>query len=214
MPRSRSSKRRSARRRPITYSQIGSKLVSDVRKLKSLLNVEVKHFDVTSSGTLATSSGAATGTLLSGLAQGDGPSDRDGNSVRLQGLSYRQRSEVHATTPESYTQRLLIVQSSFGENTVPTLSDVIDGGSSVLDYRNIEQSRGYKVLVDKTSVINFANPDLRYFEGHIDLNNHLKFDGTAGTDHTYGAIWLWIVDDGPTNHGETAFQSRLRYTDN
>lgn len=213
MPGKRSYRKRRAPRR-ITYGQIGSKIYADVKRLKRLVNVEFKHIDAASSATTANPSGGLGPIPLSPISIGDTNVTRDGNSVKAQYLSVRCSAEINQTTAEDVNLRYVLVKASFGENITPILSDILDDGTAFQDFRNVNQSLGYKILWDKTVSLSAAGKAKSLVQFNGKLSHHLKFDGSAGTDHTYGQLWLFTFDDATTNHPTLIVQSRMRFTDN
>ncbi len=205
--------RRRASSRPITYSQIGSKVVRDVANLKRLLNVEVKFIDTSVAGVMATAAAATASTHVSPIAQGDGDSSRDGNSVKAVSVHYRSaiRFNTSSTTPSLV--RTILVQSSYGEGYTPTLDDILTDGTDVNSFQQINKSRGFKILYDNISTFDNEH-ELKYLKFNKSLSHHLKWDGTAAAEHTFGQLWEFVVTSEVTNRPSFASECRLRYVDN
>ncbi len=216
MPRSAYSRSKKYGRRAVGFARGATtvaKLASDVYKMKKLMNVEVKRHDVSTNGNYVTAASGVTSAQLTAIDQGDTAIARDGNSVRATGLTLRVMTRIHASATSSLA-RAILVQSTFGEGVAPILSDVLQNSSSVLSYQNIDQSRGYKILMDRKLVLDNEH-EFKLIDKHFKLSQHLKYDGATGsTDHTYGQIWLFLITDEATNVPSFAYESRLRFVDN
>ncbi len=200
----------------MTYPNMTRKVYNDmiwVKNKLSKLNVEVKHFD--QGITRSTVDPAANAfTHLSQLAIGDTDVTRDGNSVKAVSLSYNFGVRPNVGTPESTRMRIFILQSTFGEGVVPDLVDVLDDATDFDSFRNLDMTKGYKLLLDKVVNINITGNAISTVSGTIPLSHHLKYDGPASSEHTYGQLWFFAIDDFATEHPAITGLTRLRFVDN
>ena len=69
-----------------------------VKYLKSVINVEKKKHDTSSSGSISSAGGIQ---LLSNIAQGDTDQTRDGNSIKMQSMLLRATFTLNASATAS-----------------------------------------------------------------------------------------------------------------
>ena len=84
---------------------MGTKIWKDVKYLKSLINTEFKHIDV-SVATAATEGGVVT--PISEIALGDDFDDRTGRSIKLTSLSLKWSAEMHTSATGTLDRSLVI----------------------------------------------------------------------------------------------------------
>jgi hypothetical protein len=210
--------RRYRRRKPraITYGQIGSKLYRDVMFLKkkiSLLNVEVKYSDFTANATMNTTV-APTLARLVNIDQGDTDVTRDGNSVKALHNDIRLRV-VQGATPTNQVVRFLVVKQLFrNDSAIPDLNDVVKDKADILSLRNIQNSYGYQVLIDKLIPMNLDNKDIRTFKFHIKTPWHIKYEGASDANVVANDLLYAIYTDETTNPAGFKLFSRQRFVDN
>lgn len=194
-----------------TLPRRNQKNIVYIKKKVKLLNVEVKHFETSDSGNFTAIGSTPAPILLSSIAQGDSSVSRDGNSVKSIALEMRTTVNYNATANQNI--RVLIVKSKFGENIQPEYTDILNNTANIQAFRNVDQSKGYKVLYDKILPMNDQIKQ-RVLKCHLKLSHHMKWDGSNGTDHTYGMLWAFLVTDNGTYPCDYNLYTRLRFVDN
>ena len=195
---------------------MGKKIYSDLYWMKnklSKLNVEVKYFDASLSGTMSQITAAGNFNHLTAIAQGDGQSTRDGNSIKCIGFDMRFELQQHST-PTSQIVRVVIIRQGYNDAYTPLCSDIFSDGTQIKSFRNVNESRGYKVLYDRSFMLDTLQKDGIFVKKHIPMSHHIKWDGTAGADTTFGHLWSFVVTDEATNRASVDLITRLRYVDN
>ena len=209
-------RRRVPRKPRITYGMVGSKVYRDLMWLKrkvSLLNVEVKHYDVTAASTINTVGAAVAFGQVSAIAQGDTENTRDGNSIKAISLHAKLNVLQDPTTPKNGRIRFVLLKQGYNDAYTPTYADVFND-ASIDAYRNIEESSGYKVLYDKTLSLDLLKNDRAFTQFSCPLSHHIKWDGANAADTTNGHIWYLVVCEAAANQPTFDLQTRLRYVDN
>jgi len=161
-------------------------------------------------------------TVLSGLAQGDGGDNRDGNSVKIAKLQVRMRISSNAAAALTRTRIILFCDTrNAGAN--PTSSSVVDTSFSVQQWPNVEAEPGrFVILSDKLFVTSIANsyrhPFLVSDEVTLDevAGAHLGFNGTAVSVASCRglAVFAMVVSDQATNAPVVDLMTRMFYLDN
>lgn len=188
------------------------------KKLKEKINVEFKA--VTSHYNVANIDNNGTNMIyLSGIAQGDTGSTRDGNQVRAKGLSLHGRVQINfGTTNAPCLVRMIVFQQKTPCST-PARDDLLDlaAGTSPIAFYNLDNvPQNYRILKDKTWQLNDASRPIFHFNEHIKLNTVMRFDGTttAFADQSSNAIHVLFVSDQSSNAPDGSLTVRMRYVDN
>jgi len=206
-------RRRTNRRRPITYGQIGSKLYRDVLRLKSLINVEYKTFQITFPTAPNTT---PTVTNLTAISQGDDVGNRDGDKIRSKYLAVAGNVLLHASATESAV-RIMLVRDNNGSTTQPSVSDLF---FNITQFVNNQLKNGqpqansrFSILYDKYIVVN-SNVPRRGFSWSSSLDHHIYFTGSSSTDEGKGHIYLFISSSEATNDPIVTATSMVKWIDN
>lgn len=207
------SARRQFRKDPLSTAEKALRVANQTKKL---LNVEFKH--VTSGSTSNISSSGAV-VHLSQIAQGADNNDRNGRSVKLKSLHVRSRMTAGASSVAGDIVRTMLVVDRDAAGVAPTITEILDSADPS-SFRNIDSEQGrFKVLLDRTHVISPYGVDQNcrdFWVWNKDMDMHIKYDGTAGTDISKNGIYLVQVG----MYATAAFQTtqdtevRLRYVDN
>lgn len=221
----RKSKRRSKRKSNRTVGwydqkfsarQVAQQALMTANAVKKLLNVEFKHHDASASAT-PSSSGAVY--LLSTIPQGDGPSTRDGSSVRIKSLTihgYASYNTSSTDPPKRSILRVMVVQARTDQS--PTTATLLDN-ADVLSMRNLDYTGNqyFSVLADRTIHMEVYNPQKPLsFQINDFPEEHIEWDNsdTAGTNYKKGGIYIFAISDQSTYTPTYEYQSRVRYIDN
>lgn len=218
--------RRYTRKKPSVwnaYKTAGTDLVKRVSWLAgkvALLNTEIKNIDYESASTSISQGAAALAPIsLSPIAQGDGPSNRDGNSVKCTNLNIKLRLGANSSGNGVQQIRVIVLRQNYTDShTVPQLDDILDtpsAGNWTLAHRNLYETRGYKIFFDKNFAVStsFENA-IRNVTLNFPITHHIKFDDTTATDITYGNMLMFVFCDSASNTPTSEIHSRLRFVDN
>lgn len=235
--------------RAVSVSGIGANPISNARKIANIarmLNVEKKFKDISVTNSNVYSANPNI-KLLNDIDQGDTTSTRDGNQAKVLSLLVKfsvTPAIAHnvavgsAAPPFPLVYRVMLIHYPMSScEAAPTLADLLadpttDPTASPL---NLDNTRNFRVLRDKTYVINpnFSNlattdtatyyfpPKTRHHEFYIKFNKgkKVRYDGTGGgaADVKSGAIFLVVLTESgaATSKGLTMDGwSRVRYVDN
>lgn len=199
------------------YKGCKDRIYSDVAWLKKkaqLLNTEVKRVDTAGSAqTVEAVAGGANAILFSGIDQGDGNTNRDGNSVKCVSAHARMKLNFNTSATTGSIVRVMIIKTSYGEGITPTAADMYQNAANILSFQNVDQTRGHKILFDRRYVLD-AEHDTKVVNWNANLRHHLKFDASGSADHTYGMLWFLILTDEATNRPTYDYETRVRFVDN
>lgn len=199
--------------RKYNVRDLARKAWQGVWKLKGLVNSEMLKKDVTESGTPVTTAGAYS-VNLSPIAQGDGPSDRTGNSVFARSLNIKGQIIFNASGSTTQFMRVAVVlDTQQVGDTSPAYTDLYSS-AAYNAHVNVNTAGRFKILYSKTietdSVNNLARPLLI----NIPMRHHIRFNGTASTDIQKGGIYILASGSEATNGPYIRYESRLSYHDN
>lgn len=214
MPYRKNYRRRTYRKRPITYRQIGSKLWKDVQYLKSIVNVERKHLEQASS---TTSSTTAAFILLNGCAPGDTGETRDGQSIKVSAVFLRYTLIQNASATSGTVNRLILFMDKQCNGAAPTAADILDSSANVLSPLNINNGKRFKVMADIIVNTDLVAAPIKTIERYLKTNFHTKYNaGTAGTvaDITTNSLYVMHMSSEATNVPTFNYSFRTRFIDN
>lgn len=204
-------KRRIRRRKKLPA---GLRALKEVRKLKKETKQEVKFEDTVLDTNIGY--GGMTTIFISGISQGDGENDRDGNECWIKGVNLKFLVDNIHTTADAVI-RVMLFQDMDCDGTSPTTAEIleeIDWSS----FRNLENIRRFKVLHDKIFVLgpSGVNNSLRVIRKSFKMSKKLVFHGATGatTDARSGAYFVGFMTN-LTAGGNPVVEgtARVRFTD-
>lgn len=182
-----------------------------LKMVKGLINVE-KHYTDTSISLSTTTAGALT--LLTGIAQGDDVSNRQGNSVLAKTLYGRLLIYRDATNaiPTNYV-RVMLIKDLQNQGTNPTVTDILQSASTTSPL-NVDHTSRYVILMDKNYLMSENGKQGVALKFYKKLNCHLKFTGANSTDIYTNAVYLLLIGDQSANSPDVSGDIRLGFYDN
>lgn len=184
-----------------------SKLWKQVKYFKSLINVEKKFFDSYTSSVYSTTANLAS---LGDIAQGDGESTRDGNSVRITSM----HGKLHCVNNASATGTIVrVILFTWNNDTSPVVGDILEDVDNPLSPLQTGANM-FKVLKDFSVSLDPNGNSNKMMKYYIPMNHKINWTSTAGSNYQRGMIWRLIVSNEATNTPTVAHYNRLRYVDN
>lgn len=204
----------------IPYWNIGAQIFNDVKRLKSLINVEFKRYDSDTGYIIPVTVATAAPSLLTTIAQGDGVSSRDGNSIRLKSILMRMNVyralNAGPGTPRAMTRfRCILFQGIYNNNALPSTADILQTPTQFHSPLNADESTGYRILHDKIYQVTADKPSVNP-KWYLRLNHHAKYSGTSAaiSDTTSGQLFFLVFVDDATNGDAITVNTRIRFIDN
>lgn len=193
---------------------IAQKAITMAKKAMSLIpKREVKYMDNIPSY-FSNPNATPVVYLLSGIGQGLAYAGRVGNSVK--GLSLTARLLLQQSTLATASAiRLIFFVDKENQGTLPLATDVLENtGNSVVSPYNHNNTDRFRILKDKTYVIN--NYGLNEIKDSIycRLSHNIKFSGAAGSTYNEGNVFVLVVSDTIANNPSFNMYTRIRYVDN
>lgn len=157
-------------------------------------------------------------TLNNTVAQGDGPSDRDGLKIRVSGI--RLKIQLALASDRAQAMRLLIIRKK--EDFVAATDLPGTTVRPMIGCVTPAMKRKYQVLCDQ-----IVNPAVRvddsgtlfrhvYLDKYLKINAPLSYSGSAATDLDVGRIYVYACTDnlaGGTDHIDYASESVMYFKD-
>lgn len=236
--RKRSTTKKYAKKRRITRRSRKGKTYN--ARYGGLLGLEKKYIDYTPANNAVawelTATGAnpypnkilnVTDACLNSCAQGDGPSDRDGNKITCKSLHIKGkicRFPEASFSHDPQVRVLIVVDQQNNGNPNPTNDLAQITNDAILGFRDIEHISRYKVLWDKTFTIKqsvaYNATDLTvpcvFFKKNFKLGNMItsfKASTNSCANITDNAIKLYAVTSTGNGDGtiQMDFKTRLRF---
>lgn len=179
-----------------------------------MVNAEQKIAD-TANAPVVSNAGAVT--LLSGVAQGDGDFQRNGNQIKAHSSYFRGLLAINGTATRTFC-RVMIFFDKESRGAAPGVTDVLQV-ASVESPLNIENAGWRFVIIhDKTYALSINGPETKTTVLFKDfgLKHHIRYlsAGGAAADQGTNAIWLLLISNEVTNTPTVTYYHRLRFYDN
>lgn len=206
-------RRRTYRKRPITYGQIGKKIWRDVRWLKSVINVEKKYLDLITAGALPSTGG--TLALLNGCTLGDTATNRDGQSVKFVSLNFKGSLAMNNSAETTFVRIAFVIDRQPNAGTT-TVSNIWSSATPTA-LRGIGTGYRYHVLKDMQFALSNGGRESVYFEKTLKLRFHTRYNTSNNgdvTDIVTNALYMVYLSDQATNTPTLNINTRLRFIDN
>lgn len=159
-------------------------------------NVEVKYIDTITEVDEAWAV-APKITLLNGLAQGTGFSERIGNSVKFVSMNWRVYAS-ESTVPYGFARFILFIDKQ-PNGTLPSAGQILQNATTnvfaLVSPLNMNYANRFIVCRDKIMTFNQGGPENRYWKGKCRFAFRTKYTGaTAGiADVSQYSIVLMVV---------------------
>jgi len=197
-------------RRTGRVMSMASKALATAYAVKKLVNVEYKVNDVNDTTNITTTVNVFR---LSGIAQGDDMTNREGRSIKCNSLMIRHRSALD-TSGTAGTQRVIIGIDWNSQTALPASSDVIVADTPTAQRTILTSKNRFKILMDKTYTLNINGNREMCYQKYFKLGHHIAFDGTTNTSDAKGKIFCILLGTTSANPVTSTFQSRLSFIDN
>lgn len=189
-------------------------LASDVYKLKRLVNTERKFVDTNASAQPTSTTPVVV--HINEVASGEGPSQRNGRSIRQLSLQLRAIAQVAAGSTTVDMARIIIFVDKEPQRGTPVATDICTTNNAT-GLRNWEQQqeKRFAILYDRLVAISPSDQSKR-FEMYKKLSCHTRFNGDLGSDVSNNKIYMLMMSDngGSAANLEIRYQTRLTYVDN
>lgn len=154
-------------------------------------------------------------TLLSGIANGDSASQRDGSSVKLTDMYMRFRA-TQGTSTNNYV-RIVVFRQALCNGSTPTTGQLFENnGTNLSSYNKDFMGDQFQILFDKFVNL-YADKPLCFYKKKLPIHQHEKFVSTDATLNSIstGAIWMLVWGSaGGATPGTYDCYTRVNYLDN
>lgn len=187
------------------------------KRLKRLVNVEFKKFDLDIGGLVTSTTGSVT--HLTQIASGDTDQARDGNSVKCQSVWLKGHLARSASASTTIVRMIVFCDKQQGSDAAAGVTDVLDpsigsGAEVYMNPLNNETVGRFQILSDKTIRLDDATGTLKMFQTYFKYNRHVRWNGTAAGDIQKNGLFLLLVSNESTNTPTINGNFRVTYTDN
>ncbi len=143
-PRRGRGRRRYSNNRNFTYGNVLDKVIGDVARLKTLINVEFKKIDISST---QTPNQGGVILLLNASVVGDDFDNRDGRQIRFKSIQYSLNILQNPTATQTITRCLLVIDKQ-PNGVLITTTELLTSNGNNLDFRNLDNRKRFVILSD------------------------------------------------------------------
>lgn len=194
-----------------TAMQLARQALNNTKRLRGLLNVEYKTFDLIVTG--QTLPQTAFVQHISNITQGDTDFSRDGSSVLRKSLYFKGRLTINASATTSNCRVLIVMSTISTAPTGSTIFDTTSGGNETFSFRNTNGTKQMQVLFDKQYILSTVKDPVIPIAFYSKQSKHIQWDSNS-TNPKIGHVYVVLVSDEATNYPTIDFESRIRYLDN
>ena len=196
-----------------------NKALNLASKVYKFVNTEVKYFDTEQYQIAMPATGNVVG--LTTVPQGDGQSTRDGDSLKIMGLTIRGHVTSDASVSKPTNLRIIIFRGKQENGVGYSLHDILENPASaslseVYSPKAYDERFRTKILHDKTYTINETlTTQAKGFNFSIQLKpgGHVNYSaGTTSIEN--GGIYMLTLSDNATYPPKISYLSRVTYVDN
>lgn len=194
------------------YANDPSKLIADVKFLKSVVNPELKYCDKYLTEAVTTSGHIDPINLI---AEGTAPYEREGISIKANAVFIRVGMKINQTTPTTCYVRTMLIRDQISNGSVPTIADLFETTSNILSPLKKSSTMRYRVYFDKIHQLDTYH-GIKDFKKYIPLDFHMRYQGSGATQSDIEANGMYLVhwSDTTSNNPTLIWASRLTYYDN
>lgn len=189
-------------------SKYGSHKHYHTKELK-FRNIDINQAPVSSVGNITES--------INKIAQGTNEVQRIGRVCKMKSIHWRLRCFLPNTisaTATTDTMRIILYLDKQANGLTATVTDILES-ANFQSFRNLANSRRFKILCDKQVTLNVPSSDSteygrvsRNFQIHKKVNSQIEFNSTTGAmteirSNNYGVLLI-------SEFGEMQLESRLR----
>lgn len=183
---------------------------STAKWLKSMVNVEKLLHEVAVSANPNTT---GTVTHLTAISQSDTQSGRTGNSIKIVSLNMSFFIRRNSGAGQSALRFCIVRDNQQVSDTAPSFTDVFSA-SNTYSLLNAGTLGRFSILMDRKITLDDAGQSMVNLVKNINLNHHVRYNGTSGTDQQKGALYLLLVSNEATATPSVEGTIRVRYIDN
>nr|WPR18743.1 MAG: hypothetical protein [Chemarfal virus 96] len=195
-------------------AQIARAAWKATKYIRGLVNSEMYHKDA--QYTLGNSQ--STIWHLTTLAQGDGPSNRTGNSILLKRFTANGYMYVNPSATTNTRVMLALIQDKQQvEDAYPSLSNIFASSVTPNTLLNSSNLGRFSILWRKQYTLGgnaTGGANAKQIKIYKRFQTHVRYNGTAETDIHKNGLYLVMITSEPTNFPTINFETRLSYHDN
>lgn len=192
-----------------------AKALALARRVKGMLNVEVKNFDTKQTATELTNTMVIT--QLTNIPRGDTTNERDGSQCKMVGVNLHYLLVVSATAPRT-SVRILLVLDKQTNQAIYNIADLIEdtaASQNIISPRNLDNRHRFVVLYDRVHHLSLDFNTITV-KKYIKRNILLRYDASTPSiaDLTQNSLSLIQVTNESTNKPTITSFIRVRFVDN
>lgn len=208
-------RRRAPPSRSSIYGAAARQLYKDVAKLKSMINVEYKYHDYSSTNNLTNT---PVINCINFVNEGDTGQTHDGDMFRVKSIQLGGFLIGRSTTdPIKVRVALVLDTDAAASTTAPTYNDIYDTTGNIVDrFRNLDNRSRFIILKQWDKVLNPQGQDgfaLKYYK-QLDLKTQIIGTATEANLRKNGLYLVMVSSNATSDLVELNINTRIRYIDN
>ncbi len=195
---------------------LATKAMAGVKKLKSMIHVELKSRSQAASTTTVSSTGIILS--LNTIPEGTGENERIGVGIKVKSIRIRASIRSAAGGTHTVFRMILFIDRQQEADTTPSVAEVLQTVNS-FDYINWINRKRFRILSDRLYVFpgqGFATglQAMQCSVNKFGMNLVQRYNGSASTDIDRNGIFLLLLSDEPSNVPSFEMVPQINYVDN
>lgn len=193
-------------------ANVARKAYQGVRAIKRMLNPETKVATFSATGNSSTTASLILSPV--NIAQGDGRSNREGNSMKVIGLDIKFHGFLTSAPLTSQFVRLVIIKANQQvPDTAPSWTDFMADGTYD-SFLNPDSHSYCQILKDKTYRVEALSNQLYMDNFTLPMQQHIYYNGGTTTDLQKNGIYIFLIGSEVTYPATYTIQAQTRFVDN
>lgn len=192
---------------------IALQALNAAKYIKGLVNSEMFHRD-----TQLTLGSAQNGIRhLTAIPQGDGPSERTGNSILLRNIYIRGSIQINSSTlANTRVSLVLLKDTQQPSDLLPIMSDIFQDYTDPETMLSTTTFGRYKILWRRNYVLTPVSGGKNAVEiiKYWKVYDHVRYNGTTSSDIQKNGYYLVMLTSEITNYPTIILNTRIGYRDN
>lgn len=197
-----------------SVASTASKALMVANQVRSLINVEFKYHE----GSIAASVSTTPSIMyLTQIARGDGPSERQGDSIKVKSMIFKYTLAGNTSAEQTFVRCIIGIDRDYRGSSVTAAGGTTDSlllVQSMVSPSDIHNTNRFKVLYDKVHSFSNEGPETYFKKYFKKFSLESGYNGSASTAYKKNQLFCMFFSDQATNTPVLSMRYRVRYVDN
>lgn len=197
------------------YAPIAVQAYKIGSKALEMLNAEKKYYDIAQTAVTPSAPNLSPTyvSMVSSIAVGDGPSNRDGSQIRVKSFNVQMQYIINSSATTTTIRWLIVKDRRVQVGSTPAWTDIYDSNEVVNTFINIEdQWRRFQIIRSGVVTLNVNQNPAASTDIYIPCSLPVRYD--TSNQVIDNNVWLILASNESTNTPTINYRYRVRFYDN